>query len=131
VADPWTKVIQIGIRPWPLPELIQKRASTTRRSSHVARAHAVSGVHGRRLYPVVKTFDASVCRTVRAAVEHAVGFGPMSDDTAVAASTCWGQCVNRTFEAIERMGPSSVDDLKGFVVLVAANFTARHLAFPY
>jgi hypothetical protein len=82
-------------------------------------------------YSVVETFDARLCRTMRAAVKLATRFGTVADDPAATVSARRSERVNRTFEAIERVRAPALDDLKGLVVLVSANFAAGHLTLPH
>jgi hypothetical protein len=64
--------------------------------------------------------------TIGTAVEDAVGFYPMTYNGATTMMTGRSQGSNGTFKAIEDMGLSTHDDLKGLVVVIATPFTLRH-----
>jgi hypothetical protein len=117
----------------PVPATVQRRKSwrVTTPQSYRAVLPVPQRMPWNGLHPVVKTFDAGVCRTMRAAVKFATRFGTVSDDPATAVSARRGDRVNRTFEAIEGVCASALDDLKGLVVLVSANFAAGHLTLRH
>jgi hypothetical protein len=62
------------------------------------------------------------------AAEHfpVTGFEAVADDTAVTMRTMGCQSGNGTFETVESHGATGPRDLKGFVVIIAANIAFCH-----
>jgi hypothetical protein len=61
-----------------------------------------------------------------AAIYRVVCFDTMADDAAATVFARRGKRLDGAFKAIERMRGTSLGDLKGFVVLVAAGFAPCH-----
>ena len=59
-------------------------------------------------------------------VERIVRLNPVANDLATAMITFRRKLVNRTFEAVERMGDSLGHDLKCTIIVVAANLAGCH-----
>ena len=81
-----------------------------------------------RLYAVIDTNDAGLLRAVRAAVNLAISFDPMADDSATAVSATRREGVNRAFETIEHMRLALGLYLETLVIIISADFTFRHMA---
>lgn len=74
---------------------------------------------------------ADLRRAVAAAEELALGLDSMPDDSTAAMFALGGQCMNRTFEAVERVRFAGHHDLKRLVIFVAADFTLLcHFMLP-
>ena len=58
-------------------------------------------------------------------------FQAMSNDANAAICAGWRELVDRAFEAVERKGFALGDDLKKFVVVIAARIAGRHWFFPF
>jgi hypothetical protein len=71
-------------------------------------------------------FYPMLSRAVGAAVKRSLRLHTVANDLAVAVLTHRSELVNRTLEAVERMGVAGSDHLKREVIIVAANFTSRH-----
>src|SRR5215216_3505535 len=69
-------------------------------------------------------------RTVGTTVENAVGFHPMTDNTAATVGAGGRQSVDCALETIKYMGCVADTDFKAFVVYVATYFTP-HPIFPH
>jgi hypothetical protein len=65
-----------------------------------------------------------------AAEDLAVGFHSVADDPTMTVRTDWGERMDCTLEAIERMMFARYDDFKCFVVFVFANFALSHPTNP-
>jgi hypothetical protein len=76
-------------------------------------------------------FDPFLSRAVGTAVKGSLGLDTMANDLALAVLAHWGKLVNRTLKAVERMGVAGSDDLKGQIVIVAADLTSSHGALLY
>jgi hypothetical protein len=50
----------------------------------------------------------------------------MPDDAAAAMAAGGGELLDRAFEAVERVFLAGLHDLKGLVVVIAANIALRH-----
>ena len=61
-----------------------------------------------------------------AAKDLSVGFHTVSHDSAVAVRADRRQCVDRTFEAIERVMLTGYDHFKRLIIFILANFTCSH-----
>ena len=61
-----------------------------------------------------------------AAKELTADLHAVTDYFAVAVLTNRRNCLNCTFEAVERMSRPSGDQLESLVVVISANFTFRH-----
>ena len=61
-----------------------------------------------------------------AAVKRAVFLEAMAYDLDTAMGTRWRQCMDGALEAVESVSLAAHDDLKGFVIVVAAMFTNGH-----
>jgi hypothetical protein len=63
---------------------------------------------------------------MRTAKELSAHFDSMTDYFAIAMFARRGKRLNGAFKAVERMPGAGRNDVKGFVIVVAANFTLRH-----
>jgi hypothetical protein len=63
---------------------------------------------------------------MNAAEDLSVGFHTVPNDSAVAVRADRRQCVDRTFETIERVMLTGYDHFKRLVVFVFANFACSH-----
>ena len=61
-----------------------------------------------------------------AAKDLSVGFHTVSDDSAVAVRADRRQCVDRAFEAIERVMLTGYDHFKRLIIFILANFACSH-----
>jgi len=71
-----------------------------------------------------------LARTIGAAEERVLSFDAMPDNPASAVIASRSEFVDRTLEAVERMARTSSNYLEGQVIIVAADFTLRHLNSP-
>jgi hypothetical protein len=69
-------------------------------------------------------------RTMSAAEDLTVGFHSVTDDPTMTVRTDWGERMDCTFEAIERVMLARDDDFKCFVVFAFANFAFSHPTNP-
>ena len=80
--------------------------------------------------PVAQAFNAAAFGAVVAAVELAVlRLQAMADDLAAAMVAGRGQGVDRALETIEGVSAAAQGDLKGFVILIPADFALCHRSF--
>jgi hypothetical protein len=84
-----------------------------------------SGSDG-RLDPIAQTLHAFCFGAVVAAEKPAVILQAVADDLDAAMVTRWRKYMNGAFETVENVSLAAHDDLKGFVVLVAATLTNGH-----
>ena len=63
---------------------------------------------------------------MNATEDLSVGFYAMPDDSAIAVRADRRQCVDRAFEAVERVMLSGYDHLKRLVIFIFANFAFSH-----
>ena len=68
---------------------------------------------------------------MNATEDLSIGLHTMPDDAAIAVRTDRRQRVNRAFEAVECVPRSRCCQLKGLVIIVAANLTLRHTNPPW
>jgi hypothetical protein len=68
---------------------------------------------------------------VGTAVERSLGLDTVANDPALAVLAHRSELVNRTLEAVERMGVAGSDDLERQIVIVAADLTASHETLLY
>src|SRR6187397_2939040 len=78
------------------------------------------------LHPILEALDAFLVCAVHAAEDRAAGFDAVADDAAAAVLTHRRERVDRALEAVERVRLVSGGDLKGLVVLVAADGAGGH-----
>lgn len=79
---------------------------------------------------LVHVFGASHFEAVPAAVNVAVRFDAVTNYVTIAVSAFGRKRVDRAFETIERMALAFGDNLESFIVIVSANFAARHGISP-
>lgn len=83
------------------------------------------------LVTALRTGHAAVLRAMSAAEDGPVGLDPVPHDTAAAMFASRRQRVDRTFEAVERVGRSGHHHIERFIVFVATDFARFHDAtFP-
>jgi hypothetical protein len=75
---------------------------------------------------IVNTHDTGFLRAMSTAVERALGFDAMADDSALAVRARRRQCVDRALETVENVGLSGVNHFKGLIVVVSADFALGH-----
>jgi hypothetical protein len=78
------------------------------------------------LCAVLHVSDPLCAGIMGAAIYRAVYFDTMAEDAAATVFARRGKRLNGAFKAIERMRGTTLRDLKGFIVLVAAGFTLCH-----
>lgn len=61
-------------------------------------------------------------RAMGAAIHHATGFMPVTDDTAATMRTLWGEGMNGAFKTVEVMRNSIHHNFERFIVLISAHF---------
>ena len=66
---------------------------------------------------------------VSAAIDRPAGLYAMAQDSAVAMRAARREFVNCAFKAVERMILSAENNIKGFVIVVAAGFALSHGSF--
>jgi hypothetical protein len=78
------------------------------------------------LCAVLQLRDPLLAGTMGAAIHRAVCLDAVTDDAAATVCARRGQRLDGAFKAIERVRVTSLGDLKGFIVLVAAGFAPCH-----
>jgi hypothetical protein len=63
---------------------------------------------------------------VRAAIKYIIALDSMTYNSAPAMGACGRQCMDGTFEAVERVHYALFNHVKRFIVVVSADFTTRH-----
>ena len=64
-------------------------------------------------------------------INGAAGFDTVPNHVALTVSASWRHGLNRTFEAVECQGLARLRDLKGLVVVVAADIANCHVTLPF
>jgi hypothetical protein len=77
-------------------------------------------------YAVFQLRLACRARAMDATEDLSIGFHAVSHDPAVAMGAHRRQCMDRTFEAIERVTLSGNNHLERFVIFILANFACSH-----
>jgi hypothetical protein len=80
---------------------------------------------------LVDTSHAARFGAVVTAIDRALYLDAVADDVAIAMGTFGCQRVNRTFKAVEGVILAVDHHVKGFVVVVSANFAACHGESPF
>jgi hypothetical protein len=75
---------------------------------------------------VLQLSDALLASTMGAAIHRAVCLDAVTDDAAATVCARRGKRLDGAFKAIERMRVTSLGDLKGFIVFIAAGFAPCH-----
>ena len=76
--------------------------------------------------PIAQTLHSFRFGAVVAAVKRAVFLQAMAYDLDTAMGTRWRKCMDGALETVESVSLAAHDDLKGFVVVVAAMLTNGH-----
>jgi hypothetical protein len=66
-----------------------------------------------------------------AAVHNTLGFDSMPENLAPTVGTGRGECMNGALKAVEHMRLCGQFHLKGFFIVVAANFASRHCSLLF
>ena len=78
------------------------------------------------LCPVLHGGHPFLTRTMGAAVHGPARLDAVAEDAAAAVFTRRGQCLDSTLEAIKGVRPPRYGDVKGFIVIIAANLAPCH-----
>jgi hypothetical protein len=78
------------------------------------------------LCAVLQLSDALLASTMGAAIDRAVCLDAVADDAAATVCARRGKRLDGAFKAIERVRVTSLGDLKGFIVFIAAGFAPCH-----
>ena len=76
--------------------------------------------------PIAQTLHSFRFGAVVAAIKRAVFLQAMAHDLDTAMGTRWRKCMDGALETVESVSLATHDDLKGFVVVVAAMLTNGH-----
>jgi len=78
------------------------------------------------LNTIIETNDSGLPRAVRAAVDLAISFNPVADDSAATVSATWREGMDRALETVEHMHLALRLYLEALVIGISADFTFCH-----